>query len=69
MQGEFNEEAKTQGGEETCENSFVYKTVMKGEGNKNGIKCSLASRARERVQGQRKRQRQLTWAEAQKYAI
>ena len=34
MQGEFNEEAKTQNGEETGDDSFVYKAVMKGEGNK-----------------------------------
>ncbi len=34
MQGEFNEEAKAQSGEETSEDGFVYKAVIKGEGNK-----------------------------------
>ena len=34
MQGEFNEEVKTQDGEEIAEGGFAYKTVMKAEGKK-----------------------------------
>ena len=34
MQNEFNEEAKAQQTEESPEDGFVYKAVMKGEGNK-----------------------------------
>ena len=34
MQSEFNEEVKTQDEEKPAEEGFVYKAVMKGEGNK-----------------------------------